>query len=62
MAKTAQSTKRTRHIDRRFHYVRQGQAAGKHQIKWISNTDQVAGLGTKAVISSVLEPLRDLLS
>ena len=61
MAETAQSTKRTRHIDRRFHYVRQGQATGKHQIKWISNTDQIADLGTKAVTSSVLEPLRDLL-
>ena len=61
MAETARSTSRTRHIDRRFHYVRQGQAAGRHKLSWISNTDQIADIGTKAVTLAALEPIMKLI-
>ena len=61
MAETARCTSRTRHIDRRFHYVRQGQAAGRHKLSWISNTDQIADIGTKAVTLAALEPIMKLI-
>ena len=57
MASTAKSTSRTRHIDRRFHYVRQGQVANRHKLLWINNLDQVADIGTKAVTLAALEPI-----
>ena len=57
MAESARSTSRTRHIDRRFHYVRQGQAAGRHKLSWITNEDQLADIGTKAVTLAVLQPM-----
>ena len=44
MAESARSTSRTRHIDRRFHYVRQGQAAGRHKLSWITSEDQLADI------------------
>jgi hypothetical protein len=57
MATTAKSTSRTRHIDRCFHYVRQGQVADRHKLSWITNTDQVADIGTKAVTLTTLQPI-----
>jgi hypothetical protein len=57
MAESARSTSRTRHIDRRFHYVRQGQAAGRHKLSWITSEDQLADIGTKAVTLAVLQPM-----
>ena len=35
MSKNWKPTKYNRHIDRRYHYVRQGQKEGKHKIIWI---------------------------
>ena len=60
MAESARSTSRTRHIDRRFHYVRQGQAAGRHKLSWISSVDQIADIGTKAVTLAALQPIMKL--
>jgi hypothetical protein len=57
MAQSAKSTSRTRHIDRRFHYVRQGQVTNRHKLLWITNTDMVADIGTKAVTLPALEPI-----
>jgi hypothetical protein len=61
MAATAKSTSRTRHIDRRFHYVRQGQAGNRHKLMWITNTDQVADIGTKAVPLPALQPIINII-
>jgi len=61
MAESARSTSRTRHIDRRFHYVRQGQAANRHKLSWISNVDQIADIGTKAVTLAALQPIINLI-
>jgi hypothetical protein len=57
MAQSAKSTSRTRHIDRRFHFVRQGQVNNRHKLIWITNTDMVADIGTKAVTLPALEPI-----
>lgn len=48
MAECERSSKMTRHIVRRYHYVRQGNARGDHVIKWISGENQCADIGTKA--------------
>jgi hypothetical protein len=40
-------TKHTRHIMRRYHYVRQNIAANRFTAKWISNEIQIADIGTK---------------
>jgi len=40
-------TKHTRHIMRRYHYVRQNIAANRFTVKWISNEIQIADIGTK---------------
>jgi hypothetical protein len=61
MAETAKSTSRTRHIDRRFHYVRQGQISNKHKLLWITNTDQIADIGTKSVTLSALQPIINMI-
>ena len=53
----AENQEITRHIDRRFHYVRQGQVANRHKLFWINNLDQVADIGTKAVTLAALEPI-----
>jgi hypothetical protein len=61
MALTAKSTSRTRHIDRRFHYVREGQASNKHKLLWSTNTDQIADIGTKAVTLAALQPTMNII-
>ena len=61
MGENARSTSRTCHIDCRFHFVCAGQAVGMHQSIWISGSDQMADLGTKAVPLSVLSPLNQLI-
>jgi hypothetical protein len=61
MASTARSTSRTRHIDRHFHYVHQGQVANRHKLSWIVNTDQVADIGTKAVSLAALQPIVNII-
>ena len=49
MGESFKTTKRTRHILRRYHYVREGQEAGHHQLIWIPNEYQLADIGTKPV-------------
>ncbi|MGH3055378.1 MAG: Ty1/Copia family ribonuclease HI, partial [Gaiellaceae bacterium] len=48
MAECERSSKLTRHIVRRYHYVRQGQMRGDHVVQWISGDHQCADIGTKA--------------
>ncbi|KAI2496936.1 hypothetical protein MHU86_17577 [Fragilaria crotonensis] len=38
IAKNGKLTRKTRHIERRFHFVRQGQQDGIHQLHWIPVT------------------------
>lgn len=40
-------TKHTRHIMRRYHYVREGIASNRFASKWISTIVQIADIGTK---------------
>ena len=61
MALTAKSTSRTRHIDRRFHLVRNGQSNNKHKLFWITKVDQVADIGTKSVTLVTLQPIMNAL-
>ena len=47
MAINDQLTKRTRHIERRFMCVREGQRSGAHILVWISNDHMLADTLTK---------------
>ncbi|MGH7954813.1 MAG: reverse transcriptase domain-containing protein [Gloeomargaritales cyanobacterium] len=48
MSECERSTKMTRHMVRRYHYVRQGSARGDHRLTWINGKNQCADIGTKA--------------
>ncbi|MGH3054017.1 MAG: Ty1/Copia family ribonuclease HI, partial [Gaiellaceae bacterium] len=48
MAECERSSKMTRHVVRRYHYVRQGQSRNDHTIQWINGENQCADIGTKA--------------
>ena len=47
IAQSDKDTKRTRHILRRYHFVRQGTALRQHQLGWISTDHQMANPLTK---------------
>jgi transposase InsO family protein len=47
MGNSYRDTKHTRHIMRRYHYIREGIASNKFASKWISTTAQIADIGTK---------------
>ena len=47
MASSDRDTARTRHIARRYHYVRHGVAQKDHTLVWIKSKDQVADFLTK---------------
>jgi hypothetical protein len=47
MGNSYRDTKHTRHIMRRYHYVREGIASNRFASKWISTTAQLADIGTK---------------
>ena len=49
MGHSFKSTKHTRHILRRYHYVREGQLTGEHELTWIPKLYQLADIGTKPV-------------
>ena len=56
MAKNGKDTKHTRHIARRIHFVRQGEALGFHKTHWIENLLQCADIGTKNVRPDEIKP------
>jgi hypothetical protein len=56
MAKNGRMTRKTRHIERRFHFVRQGQQDGVHQLHWISGKQQLADIMTKTQAASKIDP------
>ncbi len=47
MGANFKDTKHTRHIMRRYHYVREIIASNRFMAKWISNKIQIADIGTK---------------
>jgi hypothetical protein len=47
MSKSFKDTKHTRHIARRYHYVREGETEGRFKTLWIDNTLQISDIGTK---------------
>ncbi|KAI2501590.1 hypothetical protein MHU86_12861 [Fragilaria crotonensis] len=55
IAKNGKLTRKTRHIERRFHYVRQGQQGGTHQLHWIPCDSQLADILTKTQVSSKID-------
>ena len=57
MAETSRSSSRTHHIDRRFHFVRNGQSTRKFLLGWITSNDQQADMGTKGLLPQTLVPL-----
>ena len=47
MAAADRDTQRTRHISRRFHFVREGVARQQHSLVWIGTKSMVADILTK---------------
>jgi hypothetical protein len=56
IAKNGKLTRKTRHIERRFHFVRQGQQDGIHQLHWIPCDSQLADILTKTQLSGKIDP------
>jgi hypothetical protein len=52
---------RTKHIDIKFHYVRERYAAGDIILNWVSTVDQQADLLTKMLNTKQFVLLRDKL-
>ena len=55
MGHSFKTTKHTRHILRRYHYVREGQLTGEHELTWIPKQFQLADIGTKPLSRPDLE-------
>ena len=53
--------KRSKHIDCRYHFVRERVAAGDILLEWISTTKQVADIFTKALDPAPFLALREFL-
>jgi hypothetical protein len=47
MGNSFRDTKHTRHILRRFHYVREEVDSGRFRLFWIKTDDELADIGTK---------------
>ena len=56
MSKNGKDSKQTRHIARRMHFVRNGEAEGYHRTTWIEGDMQLADIGTKNVRPDELQP------
>jgi len=56
ISRNGRLTRRTRHIERRFHFVRQGQADGLHDIHWLPGYSQLSDILTKTQYASKIDP------
>ena len=56
MSKNQRDSKHTRHIERRVHYVRQGQLSGQHHLDYVPAELQLADIGTKNLAHHELHP------
>ena len=52
-------TKHTRHISRRFHYVREGSKLNLHRLHWCSGDDMLSDIETKSTDPGKTIPHRD---
>ena len=56
MDKNGKDTKHTRHIERRMHFVRNGEKCKMNKINWCEGGLQLADIGTKNVGESDITP------
>ena len=56
MAKNGKYTQHTRHIARRFYFIRNGEKFKMHKIVWCEGGMQLADIGTKNVSEPDLTP------
>jgi hypothetical protein len=56
IAKNGKLMRKTRHIKRCFHFVRQGQQDGIRQLHWIPCNSQLANILTKTQLSGKIDP------
>ena len=56
MANNGRDTKHTRHIERRMHFVSNGDKCKMHKIEWCEGGLQLADIGTKNVSEPDLTP------
>jgi hypothetical protein len=56
MAKSHKFNKKSRHIARHFHFVRQGVDDGLHEVTWVSKNVQLADIMTKTQPASKIDP------
>jgi hypothetical protein len=56
MGMNDKQTKLTRHIARRFHYVREGVKSGIHKLYWIPKDHQLADILTKTQAATLINP------
>jgi hypothetical protein len=61
MGASFKDTQRTRHMMRRYHYVREGIESKQHTLLWITNAAQIAGMGTKILGRILLDPFKVII-
>jgi hypothetical protein len=61
MGASFRDTQRTRHMMRRYHYVREGVESNQHALIWITNNAQVADMGTKILGRILLDSFKELI-
>jgi hypothetical protein len=61
MGASFKDTQRTRHMMRRYHYVRVGVESNQHTLIWITTTAQVADMGTKILGRILLDLFKELI-
>jgi hypothetical protein len=68
MGNSFRDTKHTRHIMRRFHYVREGVDSGRFVLCWVGTDDMLSDIGTKQtpgprhtlLTNTILVPVNDV--
>jgi hypothetical protein len=61
MGASFKDTQRTRHMMRRFHYVREGVESNQHVLIWIPTSAQLADIGTKILGRPLLDSFKELI-
>ena len=56
MARNGKLSRKARHVERRFHFVRQGQESGFHSLNWVPGDLQLADILTKTQHASKIDP------
>jgi hypothetical protein len=57
MGNSFRDTKHTRHILRRYHFVRVGVEANRYKLLWIATLGQLADIGTKQLPGPLMETM-----